>query len=115
MKYLIRFFEDKDGSYPVEDFILEQDEKMRAKISRNLELLEERGPSLREPYSKELSDGIFEVRTVVAHDATRILYFFVRGRKIILTNGFIKKSQKTPKREIEIAKNRRASYLLKED
>jgi len=41
------------------------------------------------------------------------LYFFYHGREIILTNGFIKKTQKTPKKEIELAKKYRDDYLRK--
>ena len=100
-----------NGNVPVKDFILEQDNKMQAKIFHNLELLELNGNMLREPYSKHLEDGIFELRTKVSSDITRILYFFVIGQKIILTNGFVKKTQKTPKSEIEIAKERRNEYL----
>ncbi len=110
MRFDVEFY-DFDGSVPVRDFILEQDNKMQAKIFHNLELLELNGNLLREPYSKHLEDGIFELRTKVSSDITRILYFFVIGQKIILTNGFVKKSQKTPKSEIDLAKKRRNEYL----
>ena len=82
---------------------------------RNLELLESEGNKLREPFSKHLEDGIFELRTKVGNDITRVLYFFVIGEKIILTNGFVKKSQKTPNAEIELAKKYRNDYLNKEE
>lgn len=110
MSFDVEFYEC-NGNVPVKDFILEQDNKMQAKIFHNLELLELNGNMLREPYSKHLEDGIFELRTKVSSDITRILYFFVIGQKIILTNGFVKKTQKTPKSEIEIAKKRRNEYL----
>ena len=48
------------------------------------------------PLAKHLDDGIFELRTVQGNNITRILYFFVVGKTIVLTNGFIKKTQKTP-------------------
>ena len=67
------------------------------------------------PYSEKLEDGIFELRAKVGSDISRVLYFFVVGRKIILTNGFIKKTQKTPKSEIELAKKYRADYLSREE
>lgn len=51
----------------------------------------------REPYSKHLDDGIFELRCKFGSDITRVLYFFYYEGKIILTNGFVKKTQKTPK------------------
>lgn len=55
-------------------------------------------------YSKHLEDGIFEVRGKIGNDISRVLYFFYINEKIILTNGFIKKTQKTPKKEIDLAK-----------
>ena len=56
------YYELPDGSRPAEEFILSQGVKMRAKILMALEFLEEHGPALREPFSKSLGDGIFEVR-----------------------------------------------------
>lgn len=85
--------------------------KMRAKILRMLMLLEQNGNELRAPYSKALEDGIFELRVQQGTDITRILYFFMVGHKIIITNGFVKKTQKTPQREIELAKKYRAEYM----
>ena len=63
---------------------------------------------MREPFSKPLGDGIFEVRAKQGSDISRVLYFFVVGKRVILTNGFIKKTAKTPPREIERAKRYRA-------
>ncbi len=110
-QFEIEYFEDENGSRPAEEFILSLPIKMRAKTFQLLVLLEERGNVLREPYSKLLEDGIFELRIKQGNNITRILYFFVLHGKIILTNGFIKKSQKTPKREIEKAKENRKEYL----
>lgn len=86
---------------------------MRAKMIRTVELLRDYGYELREPYSKHLNDGIFELRAKVSTDITRVLYFFVSGRKAILTHGFVKKTQKTPQSEIEKADNYRRDYLSK--
>ena len=109
-RFEVEYFEKEDGTYPAEEFILSQDVKMRAKLFRLLELLEEKGNTLREPYSKSLDDGIFEIRAKQGSNITRVLYFFYIGNKIILTNGFIKKSQKTPPSEIDLAKKYRAEY-----
>lgn len=65
-----------------------------------IDLLEEYGNELGGKYSKHLDNGIFELRIKVASDITRVLYFFCVDKKIILTNGFFKKMQKTPKVEI---------------
>lgn len=62
MAYIVEYYEKVDGRRPAEEFILAQDTKMRAKIFTMLEFLENKGPELREPYSKSLGDGIFEVR-----------------------------------------------------
>ena len=109
-RFEVEYFEKEDGTYPAEEFILSQDVKMRAKLFRLLELLEEKGNTLLEPYSKSLDDGIFEIRAKQGSNITRVLYFFYIGNKIILTNGFIKKSQKTPPSEIDLAKKYRAEY-----
>lgn len=111
----VEYYEKSDGTYPAEEFILAQDIKMQAKLFRLLELLELKGNELREPYSKLLSDGIFEVRAAQGNNITRVLYFFVVGRKIILTNGFVKKTQKTPESEIALAKKYRADYELRKE
>ncbi len=113
-RFEVEFFEKIDGTFPAEEFILAQDKKMKAKLYRMIELLEERGYTLREPYSKMLNDGIFELRAKQGNDISRILYFFVVGSKIILTNGFVKKTQKTPEREIELAKKYRSEYEKRE-
>lgn len=109
--YEIIFYDLADGSEPAKDFLLQLDVKMRAKMLRTIELLRHNGVELREPYSKALDDGILELRAKVGSDISRVLYFFVVGRKIILTNGFIKKTQKTPQRELEKAKQYRREYL----
>ena len=113
-EYEVVFYETSDGFAPVKDFLLSLDVKMRAKTVMLLELLSENGPSLREPYSKHLEDGIFELRTKVGSDVSRVLYFFVVGKKIVLTNGFVKKTQKTPSGEKALAKKYRADYLKRE-
>ena len=87
---------------------------MRAKLLMEMELLSRNGPELRKPYSEHLVDGIFELRAKVGSDISRVLYFFVIGKNIIITNGFIKKTQKTPKKEIELAKKYRADFLSRQ-
>lgn len=115
MSYDVEYYELPDGSRPAEAFILVQDTKMRAKIFMALEFLEEKGPALREPFSKPLGDGIFEIRAKQGSNISRVLYFFVIGRKIILTNGFVKKTAKTPPGEIERAKRYRADFQRRKE
>lgn len=109
-KFKAEFYE-KEGIIPVKEFLDKLDNKMRAKILMEIKLLEEKGNQLREPYSKPLGDGIFELRAKVGSDISRVLYFFYYEGKIILTHGFIKKTQKTPPSEIEKAKQYRKDFM----
>lgn len=74
-------------------------------------MLQEKGNAMRAPYTKYLEDGIFELRTKQGTNISRVLFFFYYDGKIVLTNGFIKKTQKTPRREIELAKKYRLDYI----
>ena len=113
-KYQVLFFEKENGKAPAEDFIKALDPKMSAKIYRLFRMISANGPELREPYSKHLDDGIFELRAKVGSDITRMLYFFFVGRRVIITNGFTKKTQKTPQAEINKAKAYRKEYIQRE-
>lgn len=105
------FYKKENGEEPAKDFLINLEPKMRAKIARAISRLEKNGTELREPFSKHLEDGIFELRATFSSNISRILYFFFTGRTVILTNGFIKKTQKTPRTEIEKAKRYRNDYI----
>lgn len=110
-EFKVIFYDLPNGTEPAMDFLDELDSKMFAKMIRAIEILKADGTIVREPYSKHLEDGIFEIRAQVGSDISRVLYFFFVDRRIILTHGFIKKTQKTPPSEIERAKKYRAEYL----
>ena len=114
-RYEAVFYDRPDGTEPVRDFLLSLDRKMRAKMLKEIDLLEANGTALREPYSKPLGDGIFELRAKVGSDITRVLYFFFVGQRIILTNGFVKKTDKTPQQEKDKAKQYRKEYLSRKE
>ena len=114
MNFHIEFYITEDGDSPVEDFVKSLQPKMRAKVASMIELLGEYGNALRKPYSEHLDDGIFELRCKFASDITRVLYFFYIGKRIILTNGFVKKTPKTPPEEIALAKKRREVFIRSE-
>ena len=115
MSFKIEFYETEDGKEPVKEFLDSVDDKMAAKLIGLMEVLAEKGTELRKPYSEHLDDGIFELRCKQGSNITRVLYFFYVGKKIIATNGFVKKTQKTPPREIKLAKERRADWLKRHD
>lgn len=108
--FTVDYYEDERGRRPVEEFIDGLDPKMRAKVFGRLMLLEEHGQRLGMPFSRHLEDGIFELRTPQGSNITRVLYFFVVGERAILTHGFVKKTQRTPPREIERAKRARDDW-----
>ncbi len=111
--FVVEFYETRDGQRPAEDFLDELDIKMRSKLVMTLKVLQEQGNRLREPYSKHLDDGI--LRSAESWNGYfMVMYFFYYGGRIILTNGFIKKTQKTPKSEIERAKQYRKDFLERE-
>ena len=60
---------------------------------------------------EQIYNEIFELRCKFGSNITRVLYFFYYEGKIIMTNGFVKKTQKTPKEEIQIAKDRRNDFI----
>ena len=99
-EFEVEFYETTDGDKPAKDFLISLDNKMRAKMASMISLLQENGYNLREPYSKHLSEGIFELRAKVGSDITRVMYFFYIDRRVILTNGFVKKTKKTPLKEL---------------
>lgn len=107
----VDYYKFENGDSPIDEYLDELDVKKRAKVLRTIGLLEEFGTQLRLPHSEHLEDGIFELRTKQGTDIERVLYFFFYGGKAILTNGFSKKQDKTPKNEIQLAKNRRSDYL----
>lgn len=107
----VEFYELPDGTEPVRLFLESLDPKMHAKVLREIDLLVENGPELRLPHSRPVGDGIFELRIKQSSNISRVMYFFFIRNKAVLTNGFIKKTQKTPKKEIELAKKYRQDYL----
>ena len=107
----LELYASEDGKEPVAEFLDSLDHKMNAKLIGLMELLEEKGTELREPYSAPLEDGIFELRCKLGSNITRALYFFYIGKRIVVTNGFVKKTQKTPPGEIKLAKDRRKDWI----
>ena len=114
-EFEVIFYTLPNGKEPVLEFLDSLGLKMRAKMLKMLELLQKNGPALREPYSKHLDDGIFELRVQFGSDISRAFYFFFVGRKIVVTGGFIKKTEKTPPEEIDRAKACRKDYLHQQE
>ena len=94
-----------------QDFFDKQSKKVKAKIVWTFDLLEDlqRVP---EVYLKHIenTDGLYEIRIQQGSDIFRIFCFFDQGKLVVLANGFQKKTQKTPKQEIELALKIKSEY-----
>ena len=108
MKFNIEIYTKVDGTKPFNIFMDSLNVKLQAKVAREIILLGKCGNELREPHTKFL-----ELRIKQSNNITRVLYFFMQDRKIILTHGFVKKSQRTPIKEIERCKKYRNDYITR--
>lgn len=112
--YTVKFYRDKDGNEPVREYLQELADKSDKDSRINLNKIRDYvkslslyGKALGEPHIKLLDDDIWELRPL----RNRILFFGYDGNQFILLSHFIKKTQKTPKREIEKAKRLMKDYL----
>ena len=132
----IEYYETNNGKISVYDFIAKQQGsgvpnhelacemgqvlinnlpmKIRVKAFASLKILSEYENNLREPYSKYINKGIFELRIKFSTDITRIFYFFIKDNKIILTNGYIKKQNKLDSNEFSKVVKYKEDYERRE-
>lgn len=114
MPWRIELYQKANGAIPVAEFIKSLPPKHRAKAIRSINLLEEFGTGLREPYAKSIqgSDykGLWELRVKFASDISRIFYFSAAGERFVLLHGFLKKTMATPRVELDIARQYMADY-----
>ena len=110
--YKVEFVELENRA-PFKEFISTFEKNEIAKIFASIDKfveLKNANLSVGENLSKKLDDGIFEIRVNLPNKIVRNLYYYVIGQKIVITHGFIKKSQKTPTSEIAKAKELRKQY-----
>ena len=94
------------------DFFKAQEEKVQEKIGYVLDLVRfEKQVPKKFFKSLENTDGIYEVRVITTFKSIRILCFFDDGNLVVLANCFVKKSQKTPRKEIKLAEKLKKEYL----
>lgn len=111
----IIFYKTPAGQCPVEEFLDTLSPKAAQKITWVLSLVEEL-PRIPKKWLKHLTgtDGLYEVRVQLGSDIYRIFCFFHQGQLVILTHGFVKKSNKTPKGEIEKAEAFKSDWLRRQ-
>lgn len=116
MDFSVEFYTTRAGACPVQEFLLgirASDPDDFAAVAAGLEKLRHRHCH-REPLSKALGDGLFELRHIGKLN-TRVVWFFMRGRRIIAVHGIRNKGQAIPTRDLDIARERRRDWLGRQE
>jgi phage-related protein len=77
-----------------------------ARFLRYAERMEIFGPDLGMPHTRAMGNGLFELRLKAAEGIARVFYCTLIGQRIVMLHQFVKKSEKTPRKELEIARRR---------
>jgi len=116
----VEFYENKRGEQPVKEVLIElRDKALTSKDARiqyekiltHIRALETFGTRAGEPWVKHINGNLWELRPL----AHRIFFFYWRNNKFILLHHFVKKSQKTPPKEIEKASKNMKDFLERQD
>ena len=118
--YKVEFYEKANGESELWDFM--ENLRLKAHTSKDariqykqiglyIQLLQEHGTHLPDNVTKHIDDDIWELRP----GSNRIFYFFFRDDTFILLHQFVKKTQKTPRREIDRAKSERDDYISRKE
>ena len=110
-EWRVEFFKQSNGHVPVHEYLDTLEEKYQVKIVAYIELLRAHGGRLYEPYAKHIKGSLWELRVDFSRLASRIFYFLATKKRIVLLHAFMKKTAKTPAREIEKAEQYYQEYL----
>jgi len=110
MPIRVVYFKEDDGTVPVLDWITEQQEKVAVRCYVKIEYLEDVGHNAKRPDADYLRDKIYELRITLSGNKYRILYFFNGQTAIVLAHSLIKKTDKVPDRDIELAIKRKKTF-----
>lgn len=114
--YKVAFYRDSNGKEPVKEYILHllseknynKDSRIKVnKIQDYIKVLQEKGTFAGEPYVKYMGGGVWELRPL----NDRIFFFTWANETFILLHHYHKKSQKTPKKELMIARKRKRDFV----
>lgn len=118
-KWFIELYEKQNSECPVLSFIQSLSPMHRAKLEREIDLLEEFGINLAYPHTKKVQGeqykGLWELRVKFGSDISRIFYFLHIQDTFVLLHGFVKKSEDTPINELERAKGYMLDYLKRRE
>ncbi len=110
-EWSIVFYTTEQGETPVEEFLHSLDVKTQARFVWSINQLRELNARATEPLVKHIDGKLWELRRASNGNIYRVMYFFFTGKRIVFVHGFQKKTQKTPKREIEIAEKRMDNFI----
>ncbi len=106
----VRFFRTSPGNEPVREWLKGMDREDRKIIGEDIKLVQFRWP-LGMPLVRKMKAELWEVRSKLDNGSIARTFFFVKDKEMILLHGFIKKSRKTPQKEIELARVRKNQWL----
>ena len=105
MNWTITYYSDS-----VQEEILAMPTGYLGRYLRYADRMEVFGPDLGMPHTRAIGDGLYELRLKAAEGIARVLYCTIVGRKIVMLHQFIKKTDKTPPRELETARRRMKEF-----
>jgi len=106
MQWKITFYSEK-----VEAKTLKFPSGILANFLHIAEMIEKLGPNIGKPYVGSLSSGLYEIRAKGKEGIGRSMYCVAKGKEVVILHSFIKKTQKTPKKELDLAKKRMKEVL----
>ena len=109
------FSTEDNGTCPVREFLVTLDTKTQVRFAWSIEQLRLRNVAAREPLVRHLEGKLWELREESSTNIYRLVYFFFSGQRIVFLHGFQKKTEKTPRREIEIALQRLHNFVKREE
>ncbi len=113
--WTVVFYTEENGASPVREFLQRLDTKTQVRFAWSIEQLRVRNVMAREPLVCHLEGKLWELREESNTNIYRLIYFFFSGQRIVFLHGFQKKTQKAPRREIEIALLRLDSFMKREE
>jgi len=113
-EWSVVFYVDEKGEEPVREFLRSLDHRTQARFDWSIEQIRLRNVQAREPLVRHLEGKIWELRRESDTNIYRLLYCFLGERRILFLHGFQKKTQKTPRRELEMAQRRLENFLERE-
>lgn len=109
-EWKLLFYQTASGASPVREFLRSLDKTTRVRFGWSLEQLRLRNTQAQPPLVKHIEGKLWELREESSTNIYRIFYCLYEGQRILVLHGFAKKTQKTPRREIEIALQRLADF-----